>query len=201
MAEKRTGIFSELSSFFRGAFLSALRGNDSRAAARLRRWAYRTPCYIDTEVFITDRRNFSAAEGTALYHGCYILNRRGFFSMGRRSHLGAYCYVNVNHGRLTIGDDVAIGPGCRLIVYSNHYEAGRKVTDLRITRDIIIGSNVFIGADCVILPGSVIGDNTVFAAGAVVKGELEPNAVYGGAPCRLIEKGWYDGAPAPAGRG
>ena len=192
MAKKRTGIISGLFSFIQGYFIRVLRGNDSHLAAHLRQRVYRTRCYIDTEVFVTNRSSFEAAEGTALYHGCYILNNHGSFSMGSRSHLGACCYVNVNYGKVSIGADVAVGPGCLIIVSSNHYEAGRKVTDLRITEDITIGNNVFIGANCVVLPGAVIGDNTVIAAGAVVKGELEPNAIYGGVPCQKIQDGWYE---------
>lgn len=192
MTKQKTGIISGLFSFIRGAFIQSLRANDSRLAAHLRQRMYRTGCYIDTGVFITNRTGFEAAAGSALYHGCYILNTFGEFSLGRGSHLGAYCYVNVNHGRVSIGDEVAIGPGCRLIVYSNHYEAGKKVTDLKVTQDITIGNNVFIGANCVILPGSVIADNTVIAAGAVVKGELDPNAIYGGVPCQKIQDGWYE---------
>jgi galactoside O-acetyltransferase len=192
MAKQQTSKTNGLFSLIQGALIRALRGNDSRLAAHLRQRVYRTRCFIDTGVYITNRTLFQAAGETALYHGSYILNRDGTFSMGRRSHLGAYCYVNVNQGRVSIGDDVAVGPGCKIIAYSNHYETGRKVSEVRITRDITIGSNVFIGANCVILPGAEIGDNTVIAAGAVVKGKLEPNAVYGGVPCKKIEDGWYE---------
>ncbi len=101
--------------------------------------------------------------------------------------MGAFCYVNVCYGNLKIGDDVAIGPHTSIIVYSNHYEAGKKVTETRITQDITIGNNVFIGANCTILPGTVIGDDVVIGAGSVVKGNLEESAVYAGAPCRKIK--------------
>ncbi len=185
-------LFSEMWKFGREAFAGVIRGNPSMIAARLRRRMFRTVCTIDTHVFITHRRNFAAGEGSALYHGCYILNAEGKFSLGAKSHLGAYCYVNVCHGNVTIGDDVAVGPGTKFIAYSNHYEAGKKVTDIRLTRDIVVGNNVFIGANCSILPGTVIHDNVVVAAGSVVKGELEGNAIHGGVPCRKLKDGWYE---------
>lgn len=184
-------FMQEVWRFKREMFAGWIRGNDSVIARRLRRRMFRTPCMIDTGVRITDARRFSAGPGSALYHGCYILNAEGAFSIGANSHLGAYCYVNVCHGRVTIGDDVAVGPGTKIIAYSNHYEPGRKVTDVRLTEDVSIGGNVFIGANCVILPGTVIADHVVVAAGSVVKGTLEGDAIYGGIPCRKIKDGWH----------
>ena len=49
-----------------------------------------------------------------------------------------------------------------------------------------IGNNVFLGWGCCILPGAVIGDNTIIGAYAVVSGILEGNAVYAGNPARKI---------------
>lgn len=43
---------------------------------------------------------------------------------------------------------------------------------------------VFIGANCVILPGSIIHENVVIGAGSVVKGEIEENSVYAGLPVK-----------------
>ena len=182
-------LFRHTFAFISGAWDATIRHNTSTVAAVLRQRRYRTPCHIDTGVTITHPDAFSAGEGCALYHGTYILNTEGKMQMGSNSHLGALCYVNVCYGSLTIGDDVAIGPHTSIIVYSNHYEAGKKVTETRIQEDIHIGNNVFIGAKCTVLPGTEIGDNVVIGAGSVVKGKLEGPAIYAGAPCRKI-KDW-----------
>lgn len=182
----------EVPDFFRGWFAGSLRGNDSRLAVRLRQKIYRTPCRIATGVTIANRENFSAGQGCWLYHGCYILNHEGRFEMGDDSHLGAYCYVNVCHGLVRLGHDVAVGPGTKIIAHSNHYARGRKVTEERKTADIVIGNNVLIGANCTILPGTVIQDHVIVAAGAVARGVLEANSIYGGVPCVKLKSGWYD---------
>ena len=158
----------------------------SRLAVRLRKAQHRTQCFIDTSVTITSRADFAGGQGSALYHGCYILNGPGKLSLGECSHLGAYTYVNVLYGHVDIGPHVAVGPGCRLIAYSNDYAAGRLVTDLRHTGDIRVGTNVFIGANCVVLPGTVIEPHVVVGAGAVAKGTLESGLIYGGVPARPI---------------
>lgn len=52
---------------------------------------------------------------------------------------------------------------------------------------IDIGMNVWTGAGCVILPGTVIGDNSVIAAGSVVRGTVPPGELWGGVPARRIK--------------
>lgn len=51
---------------------------------------------------------------------------------------------------------------------------------------VVIGDNVFIGADAIILPGTKIGSNVVIGAGAVVKGEIPSDSVVVGVPGRVV---------------
>ncbi len=51
---------------------------------------------------------------------------------------------------------------------------------------IEVGNNVFIGADCIILPGVTIGDNCVIGAGSIVSKNLESGYVYAGVPAKKI---------------
>ncbi len=166
--------------------------NDSYFAHILRKKIIRTQCGIDTNVLIKNRNNFTAGEGSYLYHGCYILNSNGKFILGNNSHLGAYCFINVAYGTVCIGDDVAIGPGTKIFAYSNHFEREKRVTEVRINKDIIIKNNVFIGANCTILPGTTINDNVIVGAGSVIKGNLESNCIYAGVPCKRIKEKWYE---------
>lgn len=187
----RISIIADLWNFIAGGARGALAWNDSRLAQRLRSRRWGGDVFIDTAVTIRNRANISFGPGSALYHGCCILNTDGFVSIGAHSHLGSYCYVNALRGRLSIGEHVAIGPGTRIFTHSNHYEKGKYVTEAHLTGDITIGNNVFIGANCSILPGSLIGDHVIVGAGTVVKGVLESDSIYAGAPCRLIRSPWH----------
>ncbi len=173
--------------FIRELWRAGIRSSDSEIASWLRQRMYRTSCMIDTNVVVTNSENFKSGDRSSLYHSCYILNTHGKFALGNDSHLGAFCYVNVRHGNISIGDDVAIGPGTKIIAYTNHYQYGKKVTEVRVTKDITIMNNVFIGANCTVLPGTSIKSNVVVGAGSIVKGELEENSIYAGAPCRKIK--------------
>lgn len=48
--------------------------------------------------------------------------------------------------------------------------------------------NVWMGAGCTVLAGAEIGDNSVIAAGSVVKGKIPPNVVAAGVPCRVLRR-------------
>lgn len=41
-----------------------------------------------------------------------------------------------------------------------------------------IGNNVWIGSGCIILKGAIIGDNSVIAAGSIVKGNVDCNSLF-----------------------
>jgi acetyltransferase-like isoleucine patch superfamily enzyme len=57
--------------------------------------------------------------------------------------------------------------------------AGRK-------RGVVIGNDVWIGMDAVILPGVAIGDGAVIGANAVVTKDVPPYAVVGGVPAKVM---------------
>ncbi|MNI40841.1 Chloramphenicol acetyltransferase [compost metagenome] len=51
---------------------------------------------------------------------------------------------------------------------------------------IVIGNDVWIGANAVILPGVTLGDGAVIGAGAVVTKDVPPYAIVGGVPAKVI---------------
>lgn len=59
-------------------------------------------------------------------------------------------------------------------------------TDMAMHQEIRVGSNVFIGMNAILLPGTMIGDNVIIAAGSVARGDLSGNAVYAGNPIKRI---------------
>jgi hypothetical protein len=73
----------QLVEFLKQIGITIVRSNHSSLAAGIRQNLYNTTCFIDTDVVITSRDNFCADAGSALYHGCYILNTNGFFRLDR----------------------------------------------------------------------------------------------------------------------
>ncbi len=62
----------------------------------------------------------------------------------------------------------------------------KEFPNINIYGKIIVGNNVFIGGNAIILPNVKIGDNVIIGAGSVVTKSLSENGVYAGNPARLI---------------
>lgn len=80
-------------------------------------------------------------------------------------------YINA-YGGLKLGDNVGIGSNTS-ITTTNHYKYDQR--KLSRKRGIIIGDNVWIGSNCNITAGSEIGSNVTIGAGCVVRGFIPSN--------------------------
>lgn len=92
-------------------------------------------------------------------------------------------------GGVEIGDRTLIGYGA-VIMSGNHEippNRGRIFYGGYRRAKIIIGSDVWIGANSVILPGRSIGDGAVIGAGSIVTKDVEPYHVVVGTPARTIK--------------
>ena len=56
------------------------------------------------------------------------------------------------------------------------------------TSPIVIGNDVFIGANSIILKGVTIGDRTIIGAGSVVTKSIPTDEIWAGNPAKLIRK-------------
>lgn len=90
-----------------------------------------------------------------------------------------YGNMIVSHEKIIIGDDVQFGPNVLIYDHDHDYRAEGGIKSGKFkTSPVIIGNNVWIGANTMILRGSVIGDNCIIGAGSVVKGEIPPGTIY-----------------------
>ena len=88
---------------------------------------------------------------------------------------------------VTIGNHVSITTSTFLTHDGGVWVFREEKPTVDIIKPINIGNNVFIGADCLILPGVTIGDNVVLGARSVVTKDLPQNGVYAGVPARFIK--------------
>lgn len=125
-------------------------------------------------------------------------------------------YDNIEHhyeflgDRLIIGKFCAIAEGVKFIMNgANHRMEGittypfnifgcgwEKVTptieQLPFKGDTVIGNDVWIGQNVTIMPGIQIGDGAIISSNATVVKNVEPYAIYGGNPAKLIKKRFAD---------
>jgi virginiamycin A acetyltransferase len=62
-----------------------------------------------------------------------------------------------------------------------------KIEDLPFKGDTVIGNDVWIGYDSLIMPGVKIGDGAIIAARSVVTTDVSPYTIFGGNPAKLIK--------------
>ena len=125
-----------------------------------------------------------------LYQRTIIIARgTGEINIGNNVGIsGATIYA---HEKIEIGDDCLIGANVKIIDNDFHPidPVERKNNDGEIPhKPVVIGNNVFIGMNSIILKGTVIGDNCVVGAGSVVHGKFEDNCVIAGNPARVVKK-------------
>lgn len=84
-----------------------------------------------------------------------------------------------SHERITIGDRVLIGGGVQIFDTNFHSLDYRFRNDkAHIKRSsVVIGDDVFIGADAIILKGVTIGARSTIGAGAIVRNDIEKDSV------------------------
>ena len=130
------------------------------------------------------------------------------FWLGRKSVIESYCCINNAVGDVTIGDHTRIGIHCTVIgpvCIGNNVNLAQSITVTALnhnfedptrmideqgisTKPVVIGDDVWIGANAVILPGVTIEHHVVVAAGAVVTKDVPPHSLVAGVPAKLIKQ-------------
>lgn len=134
----------------------------------------------------------------------FVFIYRMFYSKispnGYAKSLGVKMGVNVNfYGMkpgmfstepwlITLGDNVYITADNQFITHDGGTLICRKdIPDLEITKPIVVGSDVYIGVRCIIMPGVHIGNRVIIGAGSIVTKDIPDNSVAVGVPARVVK--------------
>lgn len=122
-----------------------------------------------------------------------------FIDAGEYLHIGKYSTIAwqavIEGGAKTdIGHRAFLGPGAKLLTSTyaldgyfscEHLPGDAKAT---IYGDIVMEDDSYVGANSILLPGTILRQGAVLGAGSVANGELKAWTVYFGNPCRPIRK-------------
>ncbi|MFI8682543.1 type B chloramphenicol O-acetyltransferase [Brevundimonas diminuta] len=147
-----------------------------------------------------------------------IVGRYSYYSGWYHGHgfddCARYLMTEPGVDRLIIGDFCSIGSGAAFIMAGNQghrndwassfpffympevpHFAG-AVDAFRPAGDTVIGNDVWIGSEAIIMPGVKVGDGAVIGTRALVTRDVEPYAIVGGNPARVIRKRFDDDSVA-----
>ncbi|GIK76880.1 MAG: acyltransferase [Acidobacteria bacterium] len=154
-----------------------------------RRWQ------TDGMLFLGPRLQLQAGRGARIRfgrfvwvgHGTKIRCHEGTVEIGAKTVLGQECTISA-YQRVSIGRECVIADRAMFIDF-DHNVADVEAPIRRqgiYKRDVVVGSNVWIGYGVQVLRGVTIGDNAIVGAGSVVTRDIPANAVVAGVPARVI---------------
>jgi acetyltransferase-like isoleucine patch superfamily enzyme len=154
-------------------------------------WRWRTdgPVFFGSrlELQISRRGRIEFGRFVWLGHGTKIRCHEGLVEIGPKTVLGQECTISA-YGRVRIGEQCVIADRAMFIDFDHGVvEIERPIRKQGIyTRDVVVGSNVWIGYGACILRGVRVGDNAIVGTNSVVTKDVPANAVVAGIPARVI---------------
>jgi dTDP-4-amino-4,6-dideoxy-D-glucose acyltransferase len=121
-----------------------------------------------------------------------------FIFAGKGVKIGSYSDIQPHvtfwgGGETFIGDRVSVGPGTVLLSAVYSHDDGLMMVDglpedsaQALYGKLIIQDDVYIGANCTLMPDITVGEGAILGAGSFVNRDLAPWGIYAGSPARKI---------------
>ena len=112
---------------------------------------------------------------------------------GCNTYFSAHAYANFNltlvdDGEVHIGEHTMIGPNCTIVTTGHPIRPDLREKVTQYSMPVVIGRNVWLGANVTVLPGFTIGDNSVIGACSLVAKDIPANVVAFGQPCKVYRE-------------
>ena len=132
-------------------------------------------------------RKFSLGDYSVIESFACINNAVGDVIIGNYTRIGLH---NTIIGPVTIGHHVNLAQGITVTALNHKFENPNIRIDEQgvSTKPVVIGNDIWVGANAVILPGITIGDHSVIAAGAIVTKDVPPHSLVAGIPAKVIKQ-------------
>lgn len=116
-------------------------------------------------------------EGKLTKYNWMVQNKKNL-KLGFKTDIGAFTYINAKYG-IDIEDYVEIGSHCSIYSIST---IGNK------NGRIVLKKNCKIGSHSVVMPGVIVGENSIVGAFSFVNEDIPDNVIACGVPAKVIKK-------------
>jgi acetyltransferase-like isoleucine patch superfamily enzyme len=160
-------------------------------------------CAIDKGTIILAGTDSTNREKTVFKNEAYV-GEPGEVIIGRYVHISPYCIVSGKSGGVSIGDYCGLSAKVTIHSFSNHYRSNKNKDDTSIcftpltehkqqsmiSGPVVLGENVGIALNAVILPGTFIAKNSFISINSVVMpgSRFAENSLIGGNPAKNTGK-------------
>ena len=107
------------------------------------------------------------------YNVSFRIYNEGKVKIGNNCFFNDGCSINCQQN-ISIGDNLICGQN--VMIFDHDHDYKNNINEF-VKKEISIGNNVWIGANCIILKGVTIGDNVVIAAGTTVNKNIPTNTL------------------------
>jgi acetyltransferase-like isoleucine patch superfamily enzyme len=158
------------------------------------------------------QRKLTQVERVNIGEQCFIAPCAGLFgepgreiTVGNRSYIAAGAFlhgpitigegVSINHrtsmdggqGGIRIGDNTRIAANCNIFAFNHGMSPDRPISAQPVSsRGVVIGCDVWIGANCGVVDGVEVGNHAVVGMNSVVTESVPAHAIVAGNPARQI---------------
>lgn len=115
-----------------------------------------------------------------------LLKENAVLSLGN-SWTNCGCQIRCGN-KIQIGDGCAFGRNVSILDSDFHLIFDDNKQIINSSKPIIIGNNVWIGQNAIILKGVTIGSNSIISAGSIVTKNVPPNTIVAGNPAKIVKE-------------
>jgi acetyltransferase-like isoleucine patch superfamily enzyme len=151
-------------------------------------YAVKYKCMVSPRAEVDLSALLTIGKGCRIGSFTKIKATNGPLTLAPNVFVGSNVFISSDKGGVTIGEYTMVSSNSAIIGNNYSYDRLDIPTCLQETtsKGINIEDNVWIGAGCVILDGTVIGSGSIISPNSVVTKNIPPNSVVQGNPGQVI---------------
>lgn len=142
----------------------------------------------NVRMYVGRNKRIALGKKVWLSDNCYLSANTGTIQIGNNVYFSSNCRV-VSMGRIVIGNDNLFGPNVVIVDHNHKFDQDNiPICKQGYTvKEVVLGSDIWLGANVVICPGVSICDRVVVGANSVVTKTISVPGVYAGVPAKIVK--------------